>query len=131
MPSVLIIDDDKLVRETARILLSSKGYEVVLAENGKAGIEIARSRSFDAAIVDLFMPDMDGLQVIGAIHQSKPQLPMIAASGFMFGNGDAVPEMPDFNSMALEAGAISTLYKPFRPDALLNEVARAIGAAAA
>ena len=131
MPSVLIIDDDKLVRETARILLSSKGYEVVLAENGKAGIEIARSRSFDAAIVDLFMPDMDGLQVIGAIRQSQPALPMIAASGFMFGNGGAVPEMPDFNSMAVEAGAVSTLYKPFRPDALLNEVARAIGATAA
>ncbi len=131
MPRVLVIDDDKLVRETTRILLSANGYEVVMAESGKAGIEIARSRSFDVAIVDLFMPDIDGLQVIGAIRQSNPQLPMIAASGFMFGNGGACPEMPDFDSMAAEAGAVSTLYKPFRPDTLLGEVARVIGAAAA
>ena len=127
MPSVLIVDDDRLVRETVRILLSARGYEVVLAESGKAGIEIGRSHSFDVAIVDLFMPDVDGLQVIGAIHQSNPNLPIIAASGFMFGNNQACPEMPDFNSMAVEAGAVSTLYKPFRPDALLNEVARAVG----
>lgn len=131
MPSVLVIDDDRLVRETVRIVLSTKGYEVVMAENGKTGIEVAQSRPFDVAIIDLFMPDMDGLQVIAAIHKSKPQLPMIAASGFMFGNGNAVPEMPDFNNMAQEAGAVSILYKPFRPDVLLNEVARVIGAAAA
>lgn len=58
MPSVLIIDDDKMVREATRILLSVGGYEVIVAESGKAGIEIAKSRSFDVAIVDLFMPDM-------------------------------------------------------------------------
>ena len=130
MPSVLVIDDDKLVRETARILLSTKGYEVVLAENGKTGIEIARSRPFDVAIVDLFMPDMDGLQVIGAIRQSNPKLPMIAASGFMLGGSGICPEMPDFDSMATEAGAVSTLYKPFRPEALLSEVARVTAAGA-
>ncbi len=130
MPSVLIVDDDKLVRETVRMLLSAKGYEVVLVESGKAGIEIAGTRSFDAAIIDLFMPDMDGLQVIGAIHQTNPKLPLIAASGFMFGNNAAYREMPDFNSMATEAGAVATLYKPFRPDALLKEVASAIGTAA-
>jgi two-component system chemotaxis response regulator CheY len=131
MPSVLIIDDDRMVREATRILLSARGYEVVVAENGKSGVETARSRPFDVAIVDLFMPDMDGLQVIGAIHELKPRMPMIAASGFMFGSGEAVPDMPDFSNMAAEAGAVSTLYKPFRPDALLREVAKAINLAAA
>lgn len=66
-----IVDDDKLVRETVRILLSAKGYEVVLAESGKAGIELARSRSFDLAIIDLFMPGTDGLQVIGAAMSER------------------------------------------------------------
>jgi len=129
MPSVLIIDDDRMVREATRILLNAGGYEVVVAENGKTGIEIAGSRPFDVAIVDLFMPGIDGLQVIGAIHELNPQMPMIAASGFMFSNGEACPEMPDFDSMALEAGAVATLYKPFRPDALLKEVAKAISPA--
>jgi CheY-like chemotaxis protein len=128
MPKILIIDDDRLVRESARIIFNVKGYEVVVAEDGKSGIELAQSDQFDLAIVDLFMPGMDGLQVIEAIRKSNPNIPMIAASGFMFG-GDC-PTMPNFEAMASEAGAISTLYKPFRPDALLQAAEKAIQKAA-
>jgi CheY-like chemotaxis protein len=129
MPHVLIIDDDRLVREAAKAILRAKGYDVTVAENGKSGIETARSGQFDVAIVDLFMPDMDGLQVIGAIRKSDPDIPMIAASGFMFeGN---CPQMPDFEAMALEAGAVSTLYKPFRPDTLMQAITTAVRSAAA
>jgi CheY-like chemotaxis protein len=128
MPKILIIDDDRLVRESAKIIFNVKGYEVVVAEDGKSGIELAQSDQFDLAIVDLFMPGMDGLQVIETIRKSNPSMPMIAASGFMFG-GDC-PTMPNFEAMASEAGAISTLYKPFRPDALLQAAEKAIQKAA-
>ena len=109
----------------ARIVLVAKGDDVVAAEYGRAGIEAARSGGFDLAIVDLFMPGMDGLEVIKSIRQVNPALPMIAASGFMFGG--ACPTMPGFEAMAKEAGAIGTLYKPFRPRDVLCAVEDAIG----
>jgi CheY-like chemotaxis protein len=129
MPRVLVIDDDKLVRETARILLRAQGYEVVVADGGAAGIEAARANQFDVAIVDLFMPDINGFKVMGTIRQSNPDIPMIAASGFMFDS--TCPPMPNFDTMAAEAGAVTTLYKPFRPGALLQAVEQALSKAAA
>jgi CheY-like chemotaxis protein len=123
MARILIIDDDRLAREAMRIALSSRGHEVTLAESGKAGVETGLANDFDAVIVDLFMPDMDGLAVIKTIHDTKPTMPLIAASGFMFG-GQECPQMPNFDRMATEAGAIATLYKPFRPAALLAEIDR-------
>lgn len=126
IPKILVIDDDRLVRETTRIVLAGKGYTVTVAENGTSGIEAAQSDTFDAVIVDLFMPDIDGLKVIETLHRAYPDLPLIAASGFMFGGG-AVPEMPNFEAMTMEAGATATLYKPFRPETLLQTVSSAIG----
>jgi CheY-like chemotaxis protein len=126
MPSILIIDDDKLVRETTRTILAAKGYDVVAVADGHAGIAAAETGTFDLAIVDLFMPGIDGLKVIETIRQSNARLPMIAMSGFMFGG--SCPEMPNFNDMAVEAGAFATLYKPFRPDGLFTAVRSAIRA---
>lgn len=131
MPRILIVDDDKLVREATQILLRSKGYEVTAAEDGKSGIEAARNGQFDLAIVDLFMPDMDGLKVMQAIRLANPTIPMIAASGFMFGGTrDEHPSMPGFEAMAAEAGATFTLYKPFRPNEVLRTIEQALQTAA-
>lgn len=129
MPRILVIDDDPLVRQATKILLSARGHQVTVAEDGKSGIEAARTNRFDVAIVDLFMPGLNGLKVIEAIRQANPHLPMIAASGFMF-DGEC-PPMPNFDSMAAEVGAVSTLYKPFRPDTLAQAIARALEATAA
>jgi CheY-like chemotaxis protein len=120
---ILVIDDDPLVSETTKVILRAHGHEVTVANNGKSGIETAKLQKFDLAIVDLFMPDIDGLKVIEAIRPSNPQMAMIAASGFMF-DGDC-PPMPEFESMAAEAGAITTLYKPFRPNTLLQAITKA------
>lgn len=125
MAKILIIDDDPLVGESTKVILSAHGHDAVVASNGNSGIQMAASKEFDIAIVDLFMPDINGLKVIEAIARSSPRTAMIAASGFMF-EGEC-PPMPDFESMATEAGAAATLYKPFRPQALLQAVARASG----
>jgi CheY-like chemotaxis protein len=125
---ILIIDDDEMVRRTAKILLDASGFETVTAADGKSGINAIKERPFDAVIVDLFMPGMDGLETTKAIRKLNPQMPIIAASGFMFGG--SCPEMPNFREIAEEAGAISTLYKPFKPKDLLQAIQRAIGVAA-
>jgi CheY-like chemotaxis protein len=129
IPSILIIDDDRLVRETTQILLRARGYDVAVAENGKAGIEAIRTGQFDTAIIDLFMPDMDGLKVVEAIRQINPSIPIIIASGFMF-SGEC-PPMPGFETMAAEAGAVLTLYKPLRPKDVLQAVNTALATPAA
>src|SRR6476659_2551036 len=131
MARILVIDDDALVREATKVLLHTRDHEVTLAENDKAGVEAARSGDFDLAIVDLFMPDMDGLHVIETIHRLRPNLPLIAASGFMFKAGADVPTMPNFEPMAVEAGAVATLYKPYKPDRLFQAVAKALATKAA
>lgn len=124
MSSILVIDDDAAVRETIRVLLSAHGHDVVTVADGNAGIEAAKNPCFDLAIIDLFMPGMDGLKVMEAIHQSHPALPLIAMSGFMFGG--RCLEMPNFETMASEVGAAAALYKPFRAGDLMRAVSKAI-----
>ena len=75
MARILVIDDDALVREATKVLLHTRHHEVTLAENGKAGVEAARESDFDLAIVDLFMPDMDGLHVIEAVINAGATYP--------------------------------------------------------
>lgn len=128
MACILIIDDDEAVRNATKIVLEANGFEVVAVADGKSGISKIKDRRFDLIIVDLFMPGMDGLATTRAIHQLNPLVPIISASGFMFGG--SCPEMPNFQAMAAEAGAISTLYKPFRPKELLQAVRNAIGVTA-
>jgi CheY-like chemotaxis protein len=125
MACILIVDDDEAVRDATKIMLEANGFDVVALADGKSGISAIKDRQFDLAIVDLFMPGMDGLATTKAIHRLNPVLPIISVSGFMFGG--SCPEMPNFQAMAAEAGAISTLYKPFRPQQLIQAVRNAIG----
>lgn len=124
MPRILIIDDDKAVLEATRIALAANGYDVITADSGKSGIEVMRKSTVDLIILDVFMPGMDGLAAAQAIHREHPNLPIIAVSGFMFSG--QCPTMPHFDDMAVEAGATSTLYKPFRPPELIQAIEKAL-----
>ena len=129
MARILVIDDDAAVRSATKIALEVSGFEVVAVADGKSGIDAIQEQKFDVVIVDLFMPGMDGLTTTTAIRKINPLMPIITASGFMFGG--ACPEMPNFQAMAEEAGATAALYKPFRPKELLQAVQKAIELAAA
>jgi CheY-like chemotaxis protein len=124
---VLIIDDDRRVADTARAILEREGYDVVVAEDGSAGLRALQDGRFDLAIVDLFMPVMDGLETTRELRRLAPVMPIIAMSGFMF-RGEC-PQMPHFSAMAKEAGALATLYKPFRRQELLQVVRDVSGTA--
>jgi CheY-like chemotaxis protein len=125
MARILIIDDDEAVRKATVIVLEARGFDVVAVENGPAGVEAVKNWPFDAVIVDIFMPGMDGFATTRAIHQLSPATPIVAVSGFMFQG--RCPAMPDFHPMAIEAGAVATLYKPLRPNELVQTLTAAIG----
>ena len=119
MRRILIIDDDPSVRHATQLLLESEGFEVVAAESGRSGLAAVRTKSFAAVIVDIFMPEMDGLETIKGLRANDPNLRIIAVSGALV-NGPAGP--PDFLAMARKLWGVRTLHKPFRPSDLLQAI---------
>ena len=120
MPRILVVDDDLLVRSAIHLWLQSKGFEVVAADGGEAGLlELDRS-TFDVMIVDIFMPHMRGFESIRIFHERAPRVPLIAISGYVFAEQRA--PAPDFLRMALGLGATRCLRKPFTPGILLTAI---------
>lgn len=122
MANVLVIDDDPAVRATIEVVLKRDNHAVVLADNGRTGFQLLQSEQFDLLIVDLFMPDMDGLEIVGHVKKSLPELPIIVISGHYSGAGPA----PDFLHMATKLGAVYSLQKPFRPAELMSAVIKCL-----
>ncbi len=121
MARILVIDDDNSVRTAIKTLLEHEGYEVVVATDGRSGLDAFETTAFDLLIVDIFMPGMDGLETIKHLKRRAPLVPIVAISGFMF-RDSSVPA-PDFLSMATKLGAAYSLHKPFRPRDLSEAVA--------
>ena len=67
-PSILYIDDDAGLRRLAQRALTRRGYRVTLAENGAAGLALAKAERFDLVAVDHYMPGMDGLETLEQLH---------------------------------------------------------------
>jgi CheY-like chemotaxis protein len=120
MARILVVDDDVLVRLAVKNILEREGHAVVLAECGHDGAQAIEAYAFDLAIVDIFMPDMDGLATIKIFHQSAPRLPIIVISGYAF--RDTSGPAPDFLRMAVDLGATACLRKPFTATELLDAV---------
>jgi DNA-binding NtrC family response regulator len=81
MSKILVIDDEESIRSLLDTLLSRKGHEVVLAESGKQGLELFRRERPDVVVLDLKMPEMDGLTVLKALRRIDSQQPVIVLTG--------------------------------------------------
>ena len=125
MAKILIIDDDRGVLATIRLLLERAGHSVAVASDGRDGIAIFESGNFDLLFLDIFMPGMDGFETMRIIHQHQPRTPIIVISGNPISSGSSA----DFLAMATRLGAVSILQKPFKPAALLAAVAGCLEAA--
>ena len=126
MTRILIIDDDKAVGTAIKVLLENEGSEVVHAENGRCGLETVKRDEFDVVIVDIFMPGLDGIETIKLLRAVRPDLSIIAISGFLF--RDARTPAPDFLGMATELGATCSLRKPFKPRELVDAIETCLAA---
>ena len=105
MAKLLIIDDERGIRNTLREILADEGHEVEVAENGKQGLEMARATAFDLIFSDIKMPEMDGIELLTALKSGDDAVdtPVVMISG----HGDVETAV-----QALKLGAYDFLLKP-------------------
>jgi DNA-binding response OmpR family regulator len=113
---ILVVDDNEDLRSTIQALLRADGFDVAVAGNGQAALELHQSRPADVVITDLFMPDKDGIETIVELKKLSPQLKIVAISGWTSTQGS------DYLRVAREIGATVTLQKPFDPQELSRVV---------
>lgn len=121
MASILIIEDDREVREYLESVLSRAGYEVMSATNGKDGVALFAGNPVDLVITDIIMPEKDGIETIIDLRRDRESLCVIAISG----GGRAEPE--NYLHSARLLGADRTLRKPFTNQELLAAVRDLVG----
>ena len=108
---ILIVDDEPSVGDALKMVLESNGYEVVLVTNGRDGIDQARNRRFGFCVVDLFLTDTSGFQVITDLLNLQPQIPIVLITAHA---------TPQVLAEAKRLGAIGVLAKPFPPSEILK-----------
>jgi two-component system response regulator HydG len=114
---ILVIDDDKAMRDACFQILSRKGFQVELAASARQGLNLLEHQSFDAILLDLVMPDLDGLETLKKIRALDQDVEVIIITGY--GTIQSAVE-------SIKAGAFHFLSKPFVPDDLRNLVDRAL-----
>jgi DNA-binding NtrC family response regulator len=115
--SILVVDDEPAIRENLEILLTEANYKVTVAENGAEGLRKAESELFDLVLLDVMMPDKNGIEILRELHQSSPEtaIVMITAYGTI---ENAVS--------AIKAGAADYVTKPWDNEKLLLEIRNGI-----
>lgn len=122
MTCILVADDEETVRLWLRQVLEGRGFDVIEAGNGNEVLHVLEAHGVDVLILDVMMPEKDGLETLMELKRRRIALPVIAMSG-----SRSTPV--DFLKMAKEFGADQILYKPFTETQLLGYVTNALPSA--
>jgi CheY-like chemotaxis protein len=120
MALILVMDDDAGVRRSVERVLQSRGHQVLLAADGGEGLRTWREHGADLVVLDIHMPDTDGIEVLVQLRGLAPRLPVIVISG-----GVQTRNL-DLLADAKLLGASAVLQKPFTLDEILGAVDRAV-----
>jgi two-component system, NtrC family, response regulator PilR len=115
--SVLVVDDEEVMREILEALLAREGYRVKVAASGEEGLELARATSFDAAIVDVMMPGIDGIATLEELKKIDEDLPVVMVTAFA---------SVETAISAMKRGAFDYITKPFKNDEVIVVVRNAV-----
>ncbi|MDY6837218.1 MAG: sigma-54 dependent transcriptional regulator [Thermodesulfobacteriota bacterium] len=115
--NILVIDDDAFMRDACHQTLTKHGHSVTLAKNGKEGLSLLEKWAFDLVLLDLKMPEEDGLFVLARIKDLDPEAIVVMITGH--GSIETAVQ-------AIKLGAFDFLAKPFTPDELISLVNRAL-----
>ncbi|MGD0883829.1 MAG: sigma-54 dependent transcriptional regulator [Thermodesulfovibrionales bacterium] len=118
MHRVLVIDDDETVRDVLTTFLRGNGYEVTVAKDGEAGLDLIRAEDVDIVLTDLVMPGISGMDVLKDICAIKANTPVIVVTAF--GTVQTAVE-------AMKVGAFDYITKPFALDEVIMTIERALG----
>lgn len=116
MSRILLVDDDDPFRHMLAITLTKMGHEVMEARDGREGLQLSAAEPPDIVITDLIMPEKEGLETIGTLRRTQPEVKIIAMSGGSRDTGI------DYLSVAKRLGAMRTLEKPFLPEELAEAI---------
>jgi two-component system nitrogen regulation response regulator NtrX len=117
MKSVLVVDDEENIRETLKDVLEDEGYSVFLAGNGKRALEIINVHVIDIVLLDLWLPEMGGMEVLQEIREKESGVPVVIISGH--GTIDTAVK-------ATKKGAFDFIEKPLSIDRILSVINHAI-----
>lgn len=115
MPRILVVDDEKNILELVRFNLEREGYQVITSLDGVRGLELARSENPDLIVLDVMLPEMNGLEVCRELHQdpATKKIPIIMLSA----RADELDRV-----LGLEMGADDYVTKPFSPRELVARI---------
>ncbi len=117
MSKILVIDDQRSIRSTLKDILEMEGHTVVLAEDGAQGVAAFGADTFDVVLTDIKMPNMDGMEVLDKIMETRPDCPVIMISGH--GDIDTAVE-------SIKKGAYDFIQKPLDLNRLLITIKNAV-----
>jgi two-component system, sensor histidine kinase and response regulator len=117
MARILVIDDERGIREGCRRVLQAEGYHAETAENGEAGLRAVEAGKFDLLLVDVKMPGMSGIELVRRVREVDPSLVCVMITGYA--TLETAVE-------ATRSGAYDFLPKPFTPDELLAKVGKGL-----
>ena len=115
--TVLVIDDEQTICHGCRLVLDDLGYAVKYGTTGQEGLRQLQQAEFDVLLLDIKLPDTDGMQILAGVRQSHPHMPVIVMTGYASVQNAVA---------AMKQGAFDYLPKPFSEDELAHAVARAI-----
>ena len=121
MAKILVMDDDEGVRRGIGKVLVRAGHEVIEAPDGRVALALLKDEPPDLVICDLFMPEMDGVEVLRELRRDYPDLPVVAISG------GAYQGKVQLLDVAKGLGAVAVLKKPFQLQQLLGVVNDLVG----
>lgn len=110
---ILVVDDDVEILETLRDILESKGYEVDTAETGSKAIEKTHGSFYNLALLDIRLPDMEGIELLTRMKETTPKMVKIMVTGY--------PSLQNAVE-AVNKGADGYVVKPIKPEQLLAKV---------
>lgn len=117
--TILVVDDEEMIRELAKDYLESKGYDILTAGDGKKGLQEAKSKRPDLIILDVNMPKMNGFQVLEELKKDKHTMNIPV---FML----TTRKSDDDIRQGMEHMADKYLPKPFMPEQLLEEIRKTL-----
>src|SRR6187401_2316107 len=115
--TILVVDDEDIMREILETLLTREGYEVRLSASGAEGLELARSVPFDAAIVDIMMPGLDGIATLDELKRIDDDLAVVILTAYA---------SVESAISAMKSGAFDYVTKPFKNEEVLVVIRNAM-----